>query len=55
MRSVVSTEAPSTSLATMEAAPEERRWKPRLKRKDPKMDCANCANCANSHWMPPRR
>ena len=43
MPSVVSTEPPSTSLETMEAAPEE---------KDPKMDCANCANCASSHWMP---
>jgi hypothetical protein len=40
MLSVVSTETSSTSLVTMEAAPEE---------KGPKMDCANCAN---SHWMP---
>jgi len=40
MLSVVSTETSSTSLVTMEAAPEE---------KGPKM---NCANCANSHWMP---
>jgi hypothetical protein len=43
MLSVVSTETSSTSLVTMEAAPEE---------KGPKMNCANCANCANSHWMP---